>query len=101
MKDIEEFPAANHRPHTLAPTAVLGVTDDMKIAHQEIFGPGRRNVLDRTTSGNVAINGTIMPVAQDDLPFGGVGARRLSHAKASTSRDGGTPSNCSTPHTAS
>jgi coniferyl-aldehyde dehydrogenase len=50
-------------------------------------------VLSRTTSGNVTINGTIMHVAQDDLPFGGVGAsgigayhgiegfRALSHAK--------------------
>jgi len=118
---------ATRRPHTLAPTVVLGVTDEMKIAHEEIFGPilpilgyrhiddaidyvnarprplalyyfgdddaDRRKVLDRTTSGNVTINGTIMHVAQDDLPFGGVGAsgmgayhgvegfRRLSHAK--------------------
>jgi coniferyl-aldehyde dehydrogenase len=118
---------ATRRPHTLAPTVVLGVTDEMKIAHQEIFGPilpivgygniddainyvsarprplalyyfggddaDRRKVLDRTTSGNVTINGTIMHVAQDDLPFGGVGAsgmgkyhavegfRTLSHAK--------------------
>jgi coniferyl-aldehyde dehydrogenase len=115
------------RPHTLAPTVVLGVTDEMKIAHEEIFGPilpifgygniddaityvnarprplalyyfggddaDRRKVLDRTTSGNVTINGTIMHVAQDDLPFGGVGEsgigkyhgiegfRTLSHAK--------------------
>lgn len=117
---------ATRRPHTLAPTIVLDVTDKMKIAHQEIFGPilpilsysniedaiayvnarprplalyyfgedaDRRKVLDRTTSGNVTINGTIMHVAQDDLPFGGVGTsgigayhgiegfRRLSHAK--------------------
>lgn len=118
---------ATRRPHTLAPTVVLGVTDEMKIAHEEIFGPilpifgyrdiddaidyvnarprplalyyfgdddaGRRKVLDRTTSGNVTINGTIMHVGQDDLPFGGVGAsgmgkyhgiegfRTLSHAK--------------------
>ena len=118
---------AARRPHTIAPTVVLGVTNDMKIAHEEIFGPilpifsyreigeaiayvnarprplalyyfgaddaDRRKVLDRTTSGNVTINGTIMHVAQDDLPFGGVGAsgigayhgvegfRRLSHAK--------------------
>jgi coniferyl-aldehyde dehydrogenase len=91
---------ATHRPHTLAPTVVLGVTDEMKIAHEEIFGPilpifgyrhiddaidyvnarprplalyyfgddnaDRRKVLDRTTSGNVTINGTIMYVAQDD-----------------------------------
>ncbi|WP_411151987.1 coniferyl aldehyde dehydrogenase [Streptomyces sp. A30] len=118
---------AAHRPHTLAPTVVLGVTDDMRIAHEEIFGPilpifpyrdiddaidyvnarprplalyyfgnndtDRRKVLDRTTSGNVTVNGTIMHVGQDDLPFGGVGAsgmgqyhgiegfRTLSHPK--------------------
>jgi coniferyl-aldehyde dehydrogenase len=118
---------AARRPHTLAPTIVLGVTDEMKIAHEEIFGPilpvfgygniddaidyvnarprplalyyfgaddaDRRKVLDRTTSGNVTINDTIMHVAQDDLPFGGVGVsgigayhgiegfKRLSHAK--------------------
>ncbi|MBR0751193.1 coniferyl aldehyde dehydrogenase [Bradyrhizobium jicamae] len=118
---------AARRLHTLAPTIVLGVTDEMKIAHEEIFGPilpifgygniedaidyvnarprplalyyfgdddaDRRKVLDRTTSGNVTINDTIMHVAQDDLPFGGVGVsgigayhgiegfKRLSHAK--------------------
>lgn len=115
------------RPHTLAPTVVLNVTDEMNIAHEEIFGPilpvftyrtideaiayvndrprplalyyfgardaQRRRVLDRTTSGNVTINGTIMHVGQDDLPFGGIGAsgigkyhgsegfRALSHPK--------------------
>jgi len=115
------------RPHTLAPKVVLGVTDDMTIMREEIFGPvlpivtyrgvdeavayvnarprplalyyfgadgaDRRKVLSNTTSGNVTINGTLMHYAQDDLPFGGVGAsgmgayhgiegfRRLSHAK--------------------
>lgn len=117
----------NAHPRAMRPTVVLGVTDDMTIAHEEIFGPilpvfsyrtieeaisfidarprplalyyyghdkaGQRRVLDGTTSGNVTINGTIMHIAQDDLPFGGVGAsgigayhgiegfRRLSHAK--------------------
>jgi coniferyl-aldehyde dehydrogenase len=118
---------ASRRPHTLAPTIVLGITDDMRIAHEEIFGPilpiisyrsiadainyvnarprplalyyfgsddeNRREVLSRTTSGNVTINGTFSHIAQDDLPFGGVGEsgigayhgmegfRSLSHAK--------------------
>jgi coniferyl-aldehyde dehydrogenase len=56
-------------------------------------GPGRRLVLDRTTSGNVVINDTILHYAQDDLPFGGVGMsgmgayhgpegfKTMSHAK--------------------
>ena len=50
-------------------------------------------LLERTTSGNVGINNTLMHVAQDDLPFGGVGPsgmgayhgiegfRAMSHAK--------------------
>ncbi|WP_026470186.1 coniferyl aldehyde dehydrogenase [Alkanindiges illinoisensis] len=52
-----------------------------------------QKVLKRTTSGNVGLNNTIIHVAQDDLPFGGVGAsgmgayhgiegfRSMSHAK--------------------
>lgn len=50
-------------------------------------------LLARTTSGNVGINNTMMHVAQDDLPFGGIGAsgmgayhgiegfRTMSHAR--------------------
>ena len=50
-------------------------------------------VLKRTTSGNVGINNTLLHVAVDDLPFGGVGPsgmgayhgiegfRSMSHAK--------------------
>ena len=53
----------------------------------------RRRVLDRTTSGNVGLDSTLLHYAQDDLPFGGVGAsgmgayhgiegfRAMSHAK--------------------
>ena len=56
-------------------------------------GEDRRKVLERTTSGNVTINDTLLHYAQDDLPFGGVGPsgmgayhgvegfRSLSHAK--------------------
>ena len=33
----------------------------------------QRKVLDETTSGGVTINDVIMHVAQEDLPFGGVG----------------------------
>ena len=56
-------------------------------------GPGRRLVLDRTTSGGVVINDTVLHYAQDDLPFGGVGLsgmgayhgpegfKTMSHAK--------------------
>ncbi|WP_314957622.1 coniferyl aldehyde dehydrogenase [Bradyrhizobium cosmicum] len=118
---------AFRRPNTLAPAVVLGVTDTMRVAQEEIFGPvlpifpyrdivdaiayvnarprplalyyfgadddDRRSVLSRTISGNVTINGTIMHIAQDDLPFGGVGPsgmgayhgvegfRTFSHAK--------------------
>jgi coniferyl-aldehyde dehydrogenase len=56
-------------------------------------GPGRRMVLERTTSGDVSINETVLHYAQNDIPFGGVGAsgmgayhghegfKTLSHAK--------------------
>ena len=56
-------------------------------------GPGRRLVLERTTSGNVTVNDTNLHYAQEDLPFGGVGAsgmgayhapegfKTMSHAK--------------------
>ncbi|WP_226623031.1 coniferyl aldehyde dehydrogenase [Brucella anthropi] len=56
-------------------------------------GEDRNKVLMRTTSGNVTVNGTLLHIAQDDLPFGGVGPsgmgayhgiegfRSMSHAK--------------------
>ncbi|AOX16595.1 coniferyl aldehyde dehydrogenase [Kozakia baliensis] len=36
-------------------------------------GTARNRVLSRTVSGNVTLNGTLLHIAQDDLPFGGVG----------------------------
>jgi coniferyl-aldehyde dehydrogenase len=56
-------------------------------------GPGRQMVLERTTSGGVSINETVLHYAQNDIPFGGVGQsgmgayhghegfKTLSHAK--------------------
>jgi uncharacterized protein YndB with AHSA1/START domain len=119
---------AKRRAHTLPPTLVLNVHDDMRIMQEEIFrpvlpivtyrdlddaiafvnarprplglyyfgssAPNRRQVLARTTSGGVTINGTLLHYAQDDLPFGGIGAsgfgayhgiegfRAFSHQKA-------------------
>ena len=128
---VETGPSPEHakrRAHTLPPTLVLNVHDDMRIMQEEIFGPvlpivtyrdldeaiafvnarprplglyyfgssapNRRQVLTRTTSGGVTINGTLLHYAQDDLPFGGIGAsgfgayhgiegfRAFSHQKA-------------------
>lgn len=38
-----------------------------------------RMVLENTTSGGVSVNGTMMHVAQDDIPFGGVGPSGRCH----------------------
>jgi coniferyl-aldehyde dehydrogenase len=95
------------KAHKLAPTLILGVTDDMLVMQDEIFGPilpiktykaldeaidyvndhprplalyyfGHQKarldkVLTHTISGGVSVNTTMLHVAQDDLPFGGVG----------------------------
>jgi coniferyl-aldehyde dehydrogenase len=57
-------------------------------------GTNYRKILGRTISGGVTLNGTILHVAQNDLPFGGVGPsgmgayhghdgfKRFSHARA-------------------
>ena len=110
------------------PVLLLGVTDQMAVMQEEIFGPilpvvtydglddaiayvnarprplalyffgtdeaSQRRVVERTTSGGVLINDTILHYAQDDLPFGGIGPsgmgayhgaegfKTMSHAKA-------------------
>lgn len=67
------------------PLALYAFSDD---------GAVRDRILDGTISGGVTLNGTLLHIAQDDLPFGGVGAsgigayhgrdgfRRMSHARA-------------------
>jgi acyl-CoA reductase-like NAD-dependent aldehyde dehydrogenase len=138
---------AARRPHTLAPTVVLGVTDDMRIAQEEIFGPilpisgyrdiddainyvnarprplalycfgddgpDRRKVLDRTTSGNVTINGTPSCTSRGttspsaaSAPAGWAhttvskASARSATPRASTYKDAGTPPACCTPPSA-
>lgn len=39
----------------------------------------QRRVLERTHSGGVCLNDTLLHVAQDDLPFGGIGASGMGH----------------------
>ncbi|MEJ8310975.1 coniferyl aldehyde dehydrogenase [Agrobacterium larrymoorei] len=82
-RDVSQVIAhINQRPRPLA-LYVFG----------EAHGEDCKAILSRTTSGNVGINNTVLHVAQDDLPFGGVGPsgigayhgiegfRRMSHAK--------------------
>ncbi len=91
----------------MAPRLLTGVTSDMRVMQEEIFGPllplvpyttldeaiafvnqrprplalyvfdhDRGNVdrvIAQTTSGGVTVNETILHIAQEDLPFGGVG----------------------------
>jgi coniferyl-aldehyde dehydrogenase len=70
------------RPHPLA--LYCFAADNKEIDH----------VLSRSQSGGVTINGTLLHIAQEDMPFGGIGAsgmgayhgragfERLSHARA-------------------
>lgn len=91
----------------LAPTLVTGVSDDMQLMQEEIFGPilplvpydtldeaiafvnarprplalyyfdrdrdRARKVLEETVSGGACVNDVMLHIAQDDMPFGGVG----------------------------
>ncbi len=91
----------------IAPTLVLGATEDMKIMQEEIFGPvmpvltyksedeaiayvnahprplalyyfgdnteASDKVINETISGGACVNETLFHVAQEELPFGGVG----------------------------
>ncbi len=101
----EDLTQQEHRK--IAPTLILDPSDDLKVMHEEIFGPvlpvksygaieeaiayvnahdrplglyvfgqdaaEREKVLGETTSGGVTVNDVIMHVAQEEIPFGGVG----------------------------
>jgi len=102
----------------MAPCLLTGVTPDMRVMQDEIFGPllplvpyGKldealafvnarprplalyvfdhdsntiERVLAETVSGGVTVNETILHIAQEDLPFGGVGASGMGeyHGRA-------------------
>jgi len=112
----DDFSAQAH--HKMAPHIVTGVSDEMKVMQDEIFGPilpiktydeiskavdyinlherplglyyfgkdttERDYVLGNTTSGGVTVNDVIFHVAQEELPFGGIGPSGMGayHGKA-------------------
>jgi len=63
----EALAVIRHRPR---PLALYLFTNDRAL---------QQHVLSHTHSGGVAINDTLMHVAQDTLPFGGVGASGMGH----------------------
>lgn len=112
------FVGATGRSPSLAsqkfcPILLTGVTSDMRVMKEEIFGPilpvmtykdlseainyvnshprplalyyfdrdknNIEKVLKETVSGGVTINDTLLHIAQDDLPFGGVGFSGMGH----------------------
>jgi coniferyl-aldehyde dehydrogenase len=126
--EIGTKPPSGSQSRMFPPVLLLGVTDEMAVMLEEIFGPilpvvtydglddaiayvnarprplalyffgtdktSQRLVVERTTSGGVLINDTILHYAQDDLPFGGIGPsgmgayhgaegfKTMSHAKS-------------------
>ncbi len=80
LDDAIAFTARHERP-----LALYSFASSMKV---------HKTLLDRQISGGVTLNGTLLHIAQDDLPFGGIGAsgtgayhgihgfRRFSHARS-------------------
>jgi coniferyl-aldehyde dehydrogenase len=107
------YPLEQNRGRCMAPVLLHGVTDDMLIMREEIFGPllpvvpydslddalayvnqrprplalyyfgherkTQQYVIENTHSGGVCLNDTLLQCAQQDLPFGGVGASGIGH----------------------
>lgn len=114
LQDAKSLGASVHtiddielKDHQMLPQLVTGVTEEMLVMQEEIFGPilpiiGYRHlsevfafinarprplalylmsndkvlqqqVIEQTHSGGVAINDTLLHVAADDAPFGGIG----------------------------
>jgi acyl-CoA reductase-like NAD-dependent aldehyde dehydrogenase len=106
-RELAESRSGSDNTRKFAPVLLTGLTDEMQVMQEEIFGPilpvipyaalddairyvnarprplalyyfdhdrGRTSdVLARTVSGGVSVNDTILHVAQEDLPFGGIG----------------------------
>lgn len=99
--------------HRLATVMLTGVTDEMRVMQEEIFGPLlplvpydsidealdyiqdrprplalylmsfdealQQRVLEQTHAGGVSINDTVLHVAAEDAPFGGIGPSGMGH----------------------
>lgn len=110
---IDLYPDEVRQGRRLPPHVLRGVTEQMRVMQEEIFGPllplvpydhlddalayinqrprplalyyfgydhaAQARVLRDTHSGGVCINDTLLHVAQDDLPFGGVGPSGMGH----------------------
>jgi coniferyl-aldehyde dehydrogenase len=78
--------SASRRAHNLAPTVITGVTDDMRIMQEEIFGPLLPVVTYREIDEAIAyVNARPRPLAL--YFFGGVGPNRQKVLSRTTSGD--------------
>ncbi len=69
-------------PYQTLDDAVNHINDRPRPLALYYFGQNRdsaRQVLENTTSGGASVNGTVLHVAQEDLPFGGIGPSGMGH----------------------
>lgn len=110
---IHTIDYVNHEQGQILPQLITGVTEQMLVMKEEIFGPilpviGYRHlnealtfinskprplalylmsddkllqqqIIEQTHSGGVAFNDTLLHVAADDAPFGGIGESGIGH----------------------